>query len=202
MADLDIAAMNASQKLAFAKAAGSIVLDGYDISAPVDNFIFELPAGYDDFLLSARNVSITGGGLVTFAFGDEGVEGEFYKDDETFLGYQIILDAVRVTTPDADPVLSAGAYEDGYGQLLSLFGGDGAVGKFEATIDPGSGSSYAMCHSEGMAYKAPLNQTLVRKGNVFTTEQVRMNALRICVPVGEGRAIVSGSFTLVGRARP
>jgi hypothetical protein len=49
--DLDIAAMDAAQKLAFAQATGSVLLSSGSISSPVASFELALPTGYVSFLL-------------------------------------------------------------------------------------------------------------------------------------------------------
>lgn len=201
MADIDIASPGgnaASLKAALGSLGMTEFCDSFDVSSPVNSFILALPSGYQDFIFTGRNVATSSGSLLSFAFGDEGIGGSFYKDDETFLGYQIIRETLAVFTPDTDPIVSAGSFEDGYGYMMSFRAGEGAVGMFDAVIYPGSATSYAMCNSSGLSYKNATSQALIRNGSIFTTEQTRMDALRICHTSAEG-FINSGSFALWGR---
>jgi hypothetical protein len=204
MADLDIAAMDAAQKLEFAQAVGSISLAKGSILAPTPAVILSLPAGYSCFILRTQGMNASAGSQITFAVGDEGIEGEFYKDDVDFTGYDVTYHAINKGISDTAPSLSF--FEDGYGYIQDIGGMSGIT---VMDIYPGSASEPFHSHSRFSYWtgglidpESPVSATnknvIAEYATTYNKEAVRMNAFRLC---GVGAAnLTTGNYALIGVA--
>ncbi len=172
--------------------AAATILPG----APVVAIKLALPTTHFDFRLTFRNFFVTSGQYLLFALGDEGVDGDFYKDDEEFLGYFIGIRGNNATTALYSET------EDGYGWFtpsVMLALGTG-VQVIDATIDAGSASSPAIVQSEGIAsVQGNLATASWRVSSLFYPENGPMNAIRIC---GQDGSQLHGTYVLEGRVKP
>lgn len=142
--EVDIAALNASEKLEFAQAVGSVKLVGATLLVDTPYIDFTLPATYVNFALKMGNIFITNdiegnnfpenAGAVTFLFSQDG--GSTFLDEyhfTTLAGFG--LDAGLTTTVFDDDVVGYGP--DG---VMINSRDDPYPTELEMTIDPGSAS--------------------------------------------------------------
>jgi hypothetical protein len=83
---INVASMNAGQKLSYAQAVGSVKISSGSISSPVESFDVTLPSGYKRFIFEMHSVSMDPADTLAVMFSyDSGVS--FLGDDTNFDTY-------------------------------------------------------------------------------------------------------------------
>lgn len=190
--------------------SGVKLLTSGTIDSAVDAFILALPSGYSSYQLvfTSFDIDETAAGYLTYAFGDEGVEGDFYKDDETFLGYNIAQQRWGSAFGNLGvPGENIGATEDGYGYLVQFLNAnpdEQRSTQLVVEINPGSAAEYA--HTSAKCSFRELSSAVIQVGVteavcVFNQEKTRMDAIRLCTAF-DGGQITAGTYQLYGRPNP
>lgn len=217
---IDIAAMDAATKLAFAQAVGSVKLSSRVISSPVDSVDIALPTGYDSFELRIRDMRFTNPSSEELCGAWSLDGGTTFVCDidnaDTYLPAALQMGGGGTTTFPASPSLAPSFADADSLFFMTPVPHDDVPGIINLLIEPGSASAFPVIqHTCAMATVASwLNSPVYMAGvsgiNPDATVPAmkgRANVLRLAA-YGNGDfndyetsvQIVSGSFTLVGCA--
>lgn len=196
MADLDIAAMNAAQKLAFAQATGSILLAAGAVANITD---ISLALGYEKFRLELQGVVMDAADQISYRFSSDG--GVTLHDGSS--DYRVAIFSCGYTAGTITPA-SLG-FTDSQGALIydAFQGGDpllASSGMCSATIWPGSSTTYPTVRSDSCDVNTV--DTRFPSLAIFTSslvvETARQDFIRIGPYFDDGTNIVSGTYRLYG----
>lgn len=207
---IDIAAMDATQKLAFAQAVGSIKLAGGSISSPVSHIDIALPSGYETFIFELRafKTSLAGfNGIIAFALSaDDGAT--FLNDTVNFVSY---ISSGSYTNPQiASGIFSAGTVANNSGTDSLGYIDEQAAAEFRSStwhLYPGDADKPAALYGQAQSVLRTdannLSANWTAASVIFNADPVTYNLIRI-KPYDDGFAapgtgtILSGSYTVIG----
>ncbi len=197
MADLDIAAMDAAQKLAFARAVGSVILANVEVSAPEHELIIAIPDGYFRFGLDAL-FTVDAADSIYFQFSTDG--GSTYHSGETDY-----LTVVNIANG-----VSAIVSEDGgpYSTGIPIIVGDHSLmttrpATFSALVYPGGDSRNASVWNSAGSFRPSTSQPHIEWW--YTSLEVtttRVTHMKIIAPNAGADNFTGGYYSLIGYPEP
>lgn len=217
---IDIAAMSDAQKLAYAKATGSVLLDSGTITSPVEFIDLTLPSGYVSFKIVGNNFVAPYNSTIAGAVSIDG-GSTFFCDGTNFDTYGAIRSASWID--DSNAYNSSFNGDKGRDSLMYLTDTQGTAGDgadFYVDFAPGSvskgfragitGYDVALDASAGLQIAIKWNnlQFLNPAPIAGAPTLGRVNVFRFmpygtgdCPPTS-GNTINAGSYFLFGLATP
>jgi hypothetical protein len=208
---IDIAAMDAATKLAYAQALGSVLIASGSISAPTAFVDIDLPSSYNRFLISLADFDLSSDaafGYLAAGFSADG-GSTFYCDTDNF-------DTYGYTGYSVNGGSLVGSGDIAQDSLMNLSLGLSGPQDIDLLIYPGSASRTLRMVMERSVDGYAVNGSfgLQRTLNFLNPEATlpptyaRMNLIRLS-PYGNGdtpptssERIISGSWFLYGYATP
>jgi hypothetical protein len=201
MMAINIAAMDAAQKLEYAQATGSVLLASGSISSPTVTVELALPTAYKSFTLELRGMQADGADQFCYRLSFDG--GTTYSDESNYKMSRI-YEAFSVTAPDPLNTVALSNYSDTMGYLIFRIDGDPATSSSDTIIHPGSASTYATVNADtnfrDNSFGGGAGKNIWEYFTEAYEEVGRATHIQLGVYFGDGLNWTNGSYYLFGEA--